>query len=203
MDSKTKQIIRTKNSESFIIFFIIVLILTISCSKKNRMIEKESDVINIYQQIIPATRFVGKIGYEWEEWFKEGWFFELFALIPQDFQDQYEDYGAFLGLYGFDTNSSTYVYYIGMLLPENTTVPTGYEHIDFPASTLGVGWAYGEATTVHNMYDVVLTALKDESYEIIIDEKGIMWCIERCAYPRYTDPDHKGNIILDFCYFVK
>ena len=35
------------------------------------------------------------------------------------------------------------------------------------------------------------------------DEEGGVWSFENCTCPRYTTPDEKGNIILDYCYFVK
>jgi len=39
--------------------------------------------------------------------------------------------------------------------------------------------------------------------EIIFEEDGSLWCIERYCCPRYTTPDEKGKIIMDCCYFVK
>ncbi|MEE1356150.1 MAG: hypothetical protein UHG68_01150 [Clostridia bacterium] len=34
-------------------------------------------------------------------------------------------------------------------------------------------------------------------------DNGGVWSFENCTCPRYTTPDEQGNIIMDYCYFVK
>jgi len=194
------------NKHMLVAIIISIVVYSLLMASSTEIIEEEvtmeGQIIKVYQQELPATRFIGKKGFGWDTWFQNGWFEVLEGLIDEDFKNVYEDWGAYLGLYRFEKDD-TYEYYIGMLLPENTTVPEGFEHIDFPKSTLGVCWAYGAMPTVHSMMNVAYKRLEDDGYTIAPDKNGAVWCIERCGCPRYTDPDEKGNVILDFCFIVE
>jgi len=170
-------------------------------TKGKEEIKMDGQITKVYKQDIPATRFIGKKGYKWEDWFQNGWFDVLEGLVNEDFKIRYTDWGAYLGLYRFDKDD-TYEYYIGMFLPDNTPVPKDFEHIDIPTSALGVCWACGEIPTVHGMLDIALERLEEE-YTIKPDINETVWCIERCACPRYTEPDEHGNVILDICFFIE
>ena len=59
-----------------------------------------------------------------------------------------------------------------------------------------------------NGFDVIeailgAEALAAEGMESIPDADGVMWSFERCQCPRFTTPDEKGNVTLDYCSFVK
>jgi len=41
-------------------------------------------------------------------------------------------------------------YWIGIFMPENTSVPNGFIHHDFPKATLGVCWVHGQESEVYN-----------------------------------------------------
>jgi hypothetical protein len=45
--------------------------------------------------------------------------------------------------------------------------------------------------------------LAKEGYSFLPDENGFQWLFERYGRLRYTNPDEKGNIILDICFYVK
>ena len=45
--------------------------------------------------------------------------------------------------------------------------------------------------------------LRSAGMEIRRAGEGYLGFFERDLCPRYTIPDEKGNIILDYCYFVK
>jgi len=188
----------------------IVVIGILSCSillaSSTEPTEKEEgkmegSIIKVYTQEIPAMRFIGKKGFGWDAWFQNGWFEVLETLLDDGFKHEYEDWGAYIGLYRFKEDRST-EYYIGMLLPADTPVPTDFEHIDFPKSTLGVGWAYGSILDVHRMSDMASQRLKEDGYTIKHNTNGDNWLFERCGCPRYTEPDEKGNVILDYCFFI-
>lgn len=46
-------------------------------------------------------------------------------------------------------------------------------------------------------------AVIDAGLELWTDENGGVWSFENCTCPRYTTPDEQGNVIMDYCYFVK
>ena len=94
-------------------------------------------------------------------------------------------------------------YWIGMFTPQNTEVPEGFECIDFPESNLGTCWIYGREEEVHGFACNCWKELKKAGIEINADENGVEMSFENCLCPRFTTPDEKGNVILDYCYFVK
>ena len=89
-----------------------------------------------------------------------------------------------------------------MFTPANTPVPEGFAYIDFPAIGLGTCWLYGTEKEVHKT-KACKGAVIDAGLELWTDENGGVWSFENCTCPRYTTPDEQGNVILDYCYFVK
>ena len=63
--------------------------------------------------------------------------FAPLAKLPQI--EGYEDAGAYLS-YMRAKSDEPFEYYIGMLLPENTTAPEDYIHFDVPLGKIGVCW---------------------------------------------------------------
>jgi len=168
-----------------------------------------AEIIKVYKQNVEAMRFIGKkysnsdrvngdFGAKWGEWFSNGWFGALEALIDDDFIASYEDSDAHIGLMREQNGDfNTFEYWIGCFVKEGTPVPEGYDHVDFPKSTFGVCWIYGKESDVFMREAECGEKLIEEGYEIIND-----WCFERYVCPRFTTPDDKGNIILDIGFFV-
>lgn len=169
------------------------------------------EIIKAYRQSLGAMRFIGKrytnsdrgpngmFGVKWAEWHENGWFGFLHQLIPGSFKVSYREGDAPIGLmrekgHDFDT----FEYWIGYFMPENTTVPEGFQYVDFPKSDLGVCWIYGKENEVFGLEAECLGRLEKEGFEIVTD-----WCFERYALPRSETPDEKGNIIIDICFFIK
>ncbi len=94
-------------------------------------------------------------------------------------------------------------YWIGMFAPPDVQAPEGFSFIDFPQTHLGVCWIYGEEGETHGMTRECAPKLMSEGIEIMPDEKGAVWSFENCTCPRFTTPDEKGKVILDYCYIVK
>ena len=172
-----------------------------------------AEIIKVYRQSIPALRFIGKkygdgdrvngmFGSKWSEWSQNGWFDILERLTGVNINEIYQDSDAYLGLMRWK-EKEPFEYWIGMFLLENTPVPNGFGHIDFPGSALGVCWVYGKENDVFMKEGKCAEKLKEAGFEIIPDEKGALWFFERYGCPRFTTPDDKGNIVLDICYFVK
>ncbi|MDE6921267.1 MAG: hypothetical protein K2P89_15410, partial [Lachnospiraceae bacterium] len=79
----------------------------------------------------------------------------------------------------------------------------GFEHIDIPKSSLGTCWVYGKEEEVHAAVGNCWESIRNAGMEIASDDNGVEMSFENCLCPRFTTPDEKGNVILDYCYFVK
>ncbi len=96
----------------------------------------------------------------------------------------------------------SFAYYIGMFTPADTEIPDGFVGIDFEDTDLGTCWIYGRENEVHDT-SKCSDALKENGLLLWKDRTGAVWSFENCLCPRYTTPDDDGNIILDYCYFIK
>ena len=114
----------------------------------------------------------------------------------------WKDGGGYVGLERRKTEEP-FEYWIGMFTPPDIHGPDGFLSIDFPETHLGVCWIYGEEGTTHSITGECTQKLASEGIQIAKDDKGAVWSFENCTCPRYTTPDEKGNVILDYCYFSK
>ena len=164
-----------------------------------------ANIAKVYRQSMGATRFIGKkygdsdrvdgmFGAKWGEWFENGWFT---AIENQWNEKPFEDTEAHIGLMR-ENKEGKFEYWIGCFTPENTTVPEGYQYVDFPTGELGVCWIYGKENEVYMNEGASAKRLQKEGYKLA-DE----WCFERYTCPRFTTPDENGNIILDVCFFIE
>jgi len=166
-----------------------------------------AEIIKTYREEIPAMRFIGKkygdFGH-WGDWFANGWFDAVENAMGgvQSILELWRDGGAYVGLER-RKEDEPFEYWIGMFTPPDTAVPDGFLPVDFPPSRLGVCWIYGKENETHGLTGGCSDKLREEGMEIAADENGAVWSFENCLCPRYTTPDEKGNVILDFCYFVK
>jgi predicted transcriptional regulator YdeE len=172
-----------------------------------------AEIIKTYKQEIPALRFIGKkyddndridgtFGKHWGDWFQNGWFNVIEKQIDGSTKTIYEDGDAYIGLEKCK-EGEPFEYWIGMLAPENTSVPEGYVFYDFPKGSLGVCWVCGKEDEVFMQEENCMKKLAEEGYNFLPDENGFQWLFERYERRRYTSPDEKGNIILDICFYVK
>lgn len=164
-------------------------------------------IVNTYRQSVGAMKFIGKkytnsdridghFGAKWDEWHTNGWFGLIEAQTNGTLTDTYEDGHAAIGL--MREENGDFEYWIGIFTPEETPVPDGFAYVDFPKSELGVCWIYGKEEDVFMLEGKCAERLKKEGFEIMTD-----WCFERYVSPRFTEPDAKGNIIIDICFYVK
>lgn len=172
--------------------------------------ENGPGIIKVYKQKIPAMRFMGK-NYgngkhpDWGDAFGS----DVFGKIERasggadKIRTLYEDTNAFLGLYYRNAESGGYNGWVGMFTFPDTEAPEGLEYIDFPEQNLGVCWIYGSRDEVYHLVPQCPDILTSAGMDIQTDEKGYLGFFERDLCPRFTIPDEKGNIILDYCYFVK
>ena len=165
-----------------------------------------AEIIKVYREEIPAMRFIGKsypnFGH-WGDFFANGWFDAIESAMGgiNAILALWKNGGAYVGLERRKEGES-FRSCLGMFTPANTPVPEGFDYIDFPAGALGTVWIYGTEKDVHRMKGKK-AALAENGLELVTDESGAVWSFENCICPRYTTPDEHGNVILDYCYFVK
>ncbi len=165
-----------------------------------------TEILKVFKENIPTMRFIGKkyddFGH-WDEWWQNGWFDVIEKTMGgcDKILSLWENGGGYIGLER-RKDGEAFEYYIGMLTPENTSVPDGFIYMDFANLNLGTCWIYGKENEVHDT-SACKQKLADNGIELWRDENGAVWSFENCLCPRYTTPDEKGNIILDYCYFVK
>jgi len=160
------------------------------------------EIRKTYKEHFPSLRLIGKcysdkdringsFGHKWGEWFQNGWFDKLEQLNPIPENDD-----GYLGV--MRVVDGMVEYWIGMFFSENTQAPEGFEYQDIPAFSAATCWLYGDEKNgelygleIHNM--VVAEANKHGFIR-----KDDDWCFERYNCPRFTTPDDKGNVILDY-----
>lgn len=166
-----------------------------------------AEMMKIFRESIPAMRFIGKkyegFGPMWGEWFEKGWFDLLEQAMggPEAILSIWENGGGYVGLER-RAAGQPFEYWIGMFTPDGTNVPEGFEHVDFPAAGLGTCWIYGPEDDVHDV-SACHGLIESHGMHIWQDERGGEWSFENCLCPRYTTPDEKGNVILDYCFYVE
>lgn len=170
------------------------------------------EIIKVYSQILPASRFIGvKYGREdsdngsysakWGEAFETGLFDKIEAARGENRLPLYEDDDAYIGLMSWD--GAEYAYWIGEFAAPGTLPPEGMGYVDFPECKLGVGWAYGVENELYAGEDAVIEKIKLSGLNPKTDENGASWYFERYQCPRFTSPDDKGNVILDIGFIAE
>ena len=151
-------------------------------------------VLEIKKESCPACRLIGK-KYEgnanWGEWWENNWF----EILEQNQRLPFNG-DAYIGAVRIADGMPQR--WIGMFFPANTEVPEGFEYVDIEALNYAVCYLYdkegsGDFYTMetHNM---CLEKIKECGFQRKEDD----WCFERYNCPRFTTPDEKGNVILDY-----
>jgi len=170
-------------------------------------------IVNSYVQTMPSVRFAGiqygdedrvdgGFGQQWGEWFQSNRFEPLEALIGEKYKSSYEDAEAYIGLMRCK-DGEPFQYWIGMFLPENSQIPSGYDFIDIPEAKIGACWLHGPEQELYCNEEKCADKLKQDGLELIMDEEGAWWFFERYACPRFTEKDEENQVILDICHYVK
>lgn len=172
-----------------------------------------AEIVRVYKQRVPAMRFIGK-NYgdsgclDWGAAWNDAMSFDIFAKVIKASGGEiksralYEDNDAYLSLFYRNTNTGAYDAWIGMFAPIGTEAGEGLGFMDFPEQNLGVCWIYGSQYEVHGAASQCPDKIISAGMEIQSDEHGYIGFFERDQCPRFTTPDDKGNIIIDYCYFV-
>jgi predicted transcriptional regulator YdeE len=191
-----------------------------------------AEIIKTFIEHLPDVRFIGKryidkeringgFVHYWNEWFKKGWFDKLQEL-PQIENVE----SGFIGLSGCsnDFYMDSFEYWIGMMLPSNTSVPEGYLYIDIPNGDVAVCWIYGNAEN-RELYGkqtdhLCMAKLREtgliENAHIRSNFKGVdnewFWTFERYSSRiiktidngnLVLNKDANGKVILDFGIYIE
>lgn len=156
-------------------------------------------ILEIKRESCPATRLIGKkykSNPNWGEWWENNWFAELEKKQALPFNGD-----AYIGAVHIVDGMPEY--WIGMLFPINTDVPSGFDYVDIEALDYAVCFLCDKegSTDLYSMdtHEMCLQALKAQGYKRKEDD----WCFERYNCPRFTSPDENGNIILDYALAIE
>ncbi|MFY9166475.1 MAG: GyrI-like domain-containing protein [Limnochordia bacterium] len=130
----------------------------------------------------------------WHQCFDDGTFATLETLREYHVA---EDYVGWIG----DWGEESFTYICGMLMKPEVPVPEGFEGRILPAGRAAVAWIKGqEAEVLFAAHTVTMEALLGKGYEY---DQAAGWSMELYNCPRYTEPDAKGELILDYYIPVK
>lgn len=168
------------------------------------------EIKKVYKESVPKVKLIGKrltnsdrdengtFAHYWQKSFHEGWFDTLKLCDGVPGID--DDYLGVMRMTGDKGNE--FEYWIGMFRSPDAKVPEGFESVEIAAGEIGVCWMYGndKSGELYSMEasDLSMAALKEQGWSY--DEAG--WFLERYNCPRFTDPDEKGNVILDICAYL-
>lgn len=163
-------------------------------------------LIDLFKEFLPTVKFIGKryldrdrdqygsFSQKWEEWFQKGYF--------QTLEKQLTDhpYPEYLGL--MRETKSGFEYWIGMYFPESQADISGFESVMVEKSDVAVGYLYGNPDNgeLYGMdpHMMVINKITEMGWK-----PANTWFVERYNCPRFTEKDAQGNVILDYCVFLK
>ncbi len=142
----------------------------------------------------PVARLIGK-RYErspnWGEWWQNDWF----SVLEKN-ERLYTNGDAYIGAVRIVNGIPER--WIGMFFPQNTNVPEGFDYVDIEPTDYAVFYLYDKEDSkdfyTQDTHNMCLNELKSCGLE----RKENFWCFERYQCPRFTSPDDKGNVILDY-----
>jgi predicted transcriptional regulator YdeE len=157
-----------------------------------------SGIKKVYQQELPALRFIGKKCIETSETMKvlnllDNWQLDRqFDAIEKqsaiDYKTFFEGGDAYINL--VRKKDHVFEHWMGMFMPEGTEVPQGYEMIDFPPMPISVCRVYGKRDEIVNMQEGFVP-------------KNAPWYCRRFNWHWFFKEDEYGKRLLDYCYPVK
>lgn len=129
----------------------------------------------------------GSFGEKWGLWHSSGWFAQL-ENSGKSLDDSYV--GA------MRITEAGFEYWIGMLMTQ-VQIPDGFAAVEIPGGALAVCYLYGKDGSADlfgmEAHEACVAAWREKGWS----PNG--WFLERYNCPRYTTPDEKGNVILDYC----
>lgn len=167
------------------------------------------EIVKTYKESLPNVKLIGKrytnkdrgengtFACYWQQWVREGWFDTLKQCKPiSELNDDC------LGVMRMSGDNGEFEYWIGAFFAVDSKVPEGFDSVEITAGDIGVCWLYGNETNGEiyspEASELSMAAMAENKWEF--SEKG--WFLERYNNPRFTEPDDKGNVILDICAYL-
>ena len=177
-------------------------------------------IINCHKEHFPPLRLIGRrytdadrpFDARWREWHDNGWMDRLEALGSST-----EVESGAIGLMTMRTDhpdlppeENGFSYWIGRFFPAGAKAPEGFACLDLPKSDVGVAWIYGSDDTgeiygekPHTAaYKAICKNGWKQLNENAAGEKLIAF-FERYHPGRIDVPDKKGNVILDYGFYLQ
>lgn len=156
-------------------------------------------ILEVKRESCLAARFVGK-RYDknpnWGEWWQNGWFAVLEECEHLPINEK-SYIGAIRIVGGMPE------YWIGMFFSKDAIVPEGFDYVDIEPMEYAVFYLYDKENSsdfyTMDTHDMCLEELK----ALGLKRKEDDWCFERYNCPRFTTPDEKGNVILDYAVSIE
>lgn len=164
------------------------------------------EIIKVYSERLPGSKLIGKkyadadrdehgsFGHKWNEWWKYA-----DGILKENAPPLDDSYVGAMR----HNEAGDFEYWIGILLPEDAVAPDGFDWIQIPPSRMLVCYVYGSEKNGEifgmDVHDSCLKKWREQGYNV----PDTAWFIERYNCPRYTAPDEKGNVILDYCALFK
>jgi AraC family transcriptional regulator len=165
-----------------------------------------SGIKNVYKQLLPALRFIGKKCIETLEavnvlnlldnWQLNHWFDDIEKQSGIDYKKFFEGGDAYINL--VRKKDGIFEHWMGMFMPKGTEVPQGYEMIDFPKMTICVIRVYGKRNEIVNYESECRNKLTEEGFA----PENAQWYFRRFNWHRFFGEDVYGKRLLDYCYPV-
>jgi len=166
------------------------------------------EIAKVYRERFPALRFVGKrytgadgidggFAALWDQWFENGWFEPLDMADGVDVVDN--------GYIGLMRCRPEFEYWIGVFLPSDAAVPSGYEFVDLAAGDVGMCWIKAPQgdKAIFGMDEQCAESVREGGLGTIRSRDAEdAYVFERYNCPRFTTPDADGNVVLDYGMYL-
>lgn len=127
----------------------------------------------------------------WGKCFEDGTMAVFDQLKDMAYDDSYVGW-----MTDYDMASGVFLYIVGMLVKDEIAIPEGFVMRKIEPSCAAVGWIQGQQgpDVFASAHDLTQKELENVGHTA----EGFGWCMELYNCPRYTTPDERGEIILDY-----
>jgi predicted transcriptional regulator YdeE len=162
-------------------------------------------IIKVENEELRYTRIVGKkynggenIPQLWNKWFEQDGFSYLNSIKKEELEDSY------LGVMIWKQGEHQFDYYIAAFVPDDYVLPVGFDELRLPTRMSRTYFIQGvDGPSLYDQEGNCFQEFKAAKEALYVDENGYSYAIERYACPRFTTPNEKNEVILDYCLLRK
>ena len=156
-------------------------------------------ILEVKRESCPDARFIGKKyehGPNWGEWWQNDWF-----SVLEENERLPINGDAYIGAVHIVEGMPEY--WIGMFFSVDTKVPDGFDYVDMDSLEYAVCYLYDKENSGDFYTMETHTMCLEELKALGLKRKEDDWCFERYNCPRFTTPDEKGKVILDYAISIE